>query len=101
MKIEIVRNVQTVETIEVEFPYYYEHDLMLDHADVVIYGKIEENVHTCIEENKNYHSGELTYALKVESFRKSLSEYFEQDYASTKEEYESVKNRCVEFLSNF
>ena len=101
MKIEIIRNVQQVETIEVELPYYYEQNLSGDYDEVIIYGKIEENVHTCIEERIDYYTGESRYTLEMGKYSTDLSSYFEPKYASSKEDYESVKKRCVEFLSNF
>ena len=90
-----------MEIIEVELPYYYTNDLMYDHAGIAVCGKIEENVHTCITEILTYYSGEFKYELECEAYNSSLSGYFGQEYVSTKEEYESVKKRCVEFLSNF
>ena len=101
MKIEIIRNVQKIETIEVELPYYYEQNLSGECDEEIIYGKIEENVHTCIKEHIDYYTGESCYTLEMGKYSTDLSSYFQPKYASTKEEYESVKKRCVEFLSNF
>ena len=105
MKIEITKNVQQVEIIEVELPYYYTNDLMYDHAGIAVCGKIEENVHTCVKETLNYRTGEFSYTIERTGYttlnKSNLSRYFEQEYVSTKENYEAVKKRCVEFLSNF
>lgn len=101
MKIKIVKNVQTVETLEVEFPYYYKQNLSGECDEIVIYGKIEENVHACIEERTDYYTGEVSYKLEMGKYSTDLSSYFQPKYASFNEAYESVKKRCVEFLSNF
>ena len=102
MQVEITKQVQQVEIIEVELPYYYKHDLMSDYGNSVIYGKIEEKLCTSIQENKNY-DGEEKYEIEKEehhSIKNSgLSSYFDKKYKSNKEEFEAVKERCMSFLN--
>jgi len=66
MKLEITKTVDQTETIEIEFPYYYKHDLMCDDVDSVIYGKIELERHTAIQLRYDYRSGERSFELEVE-----------------------------------
>lgn len=102
MQAEITKQVPQVEIIEVEFPYYYKHDLMSDYGDSVIYGKIEEKMCTSIQETKN-HDGEEKYEIEKEehhSIKNSgLSSYFDKKHQSSKEEFEAVKERCLSFLN--
>lgn len=103
MQIEITKEIQQIEVIEVELPYYYKHDLISDHNDSVIYGKIEENTCTSIQETKNY-DGDEKYEIEKEEYysikNSGFSCYFDEKFKSTKEEFELVKKRCTAFLSN-
>lgn len=102
MQVEITKQITQLEIIEVELPYYYKHDLMSDYGDSVIYGKIEEKLCTSIQETKNY-DGEEKYEIEKEehySIKNSgLSCYFDTKHKSSKEEFESVKERCLSFLN--
>jgi hypothetical protein len=69
MKIEIIKTIEQKEIIDVEFPYYYKYDLMLDHCDSIIYGKINKNSHYKIYCTKYYNSNEKTYKLEIENIR--------------------------------
>lgn len=101
MQIEITKQVPQVDIIEVELPYYYKHDLMSDHGDSVIYGKIEEKLCTSIQESKDY-AGESKYEItkaKHFSIKKSgLAPYFDKEHKSSQEEFEEAKERCLLFL---
>jgi len=84
MQIEL--EVRTKETIEVDFPYYYEQYLDSEYSTSTIYGKIEPNCHTTIRlsgnnveiEIKNQNAGTLgcyftdEYASDEKSFAKAL-----------------------------
>jgi hypothetical protein len=100
MQIEITKQVQQVEIIEAELPYYYKHDLASDYGNSIIYGKIEENSHTSIQETYVYDV--LKYEIEKEeheSIKNSgLSCYFKEEHKSTQKEFEDVKNRCLSFL---
>lgn len=102
MKIKLIKLIPQEEIIEVELPYYYEHDLMDDYGDSIIYGKIEEKLHTSIHEIKGYDSKE-TYEIEKEKHRsienRGLGGYFNEEYQSSKEEFEAVKERCLSFLN--
>lgn len=101
MKIEIEKKVTQIEIIEVEFPYYYKHNLMSDYGDCVIYGKIEEKLCTTIEEsNRNNIEKFVIEKEEYTSIKNSgLSCYFNKEYKSNKEEFEDAKERCLSFLS--
>lgn len=95
MKIEITTTKRVKETIDVEFPYYYKHDLMIDYGENVIYGKITEDYAYAIQEIKNY-DGKVAFELEKDTWDGS---YFKKEYKSTKKEYEAVKHRAVEFFN--
>ena len=102
MEITLIKQIPQIETIEVELPHYYKHDLTDDYSDLIIYGKIEEKLHTSFHETKRYDGME---AYEIEKERHSsiensgLSDYFDEEYQSNKEEFEAVKERCLLFLS--
>jgi hypothetical protein len=102
MKVAITKNIPQVEIIEIEFPYYYRYDLTAGYRNSVIYGKIEEKLCTSIQE-KNHHDGKETYEVEKEEHcyikNSGLSSYFDKEHNSSKEEFESVKARCLSFLS--
>ena len=102
MKITLIKQIPQIETIEVELPYYYKHDLMDDYGDSIIYGKIEEKLHTSIHETKRYDSKEA-YEIEKEEHHSiensGLSSYFEDEHQSSREEFEAVKERCLSFLN--
>jgi hypothetical protein len=95
MKIEITTTKIVKETIDVEFPYYYKHDLMSDYGENVIYGKITEDYAYTIQEIENY-DGKLAFELEKDTWDGS---YFKEEYKSTKEEYEDAKRRALEFFN--
>lgn len=102
MQVEITKQVPQTEIIEVELPYYYKHDLMSYCGDSIIYGKIEEKLHTSIQETKN-DDGEEKYEIEKEEYclikNSGLSSYFDKKHRSNKEEFEAVKERCLSFLN--
>lgn len=95
MKIEITTLKRVKKTIEVDFPYYYKHDLMSDYGDTVIYGKIMPGYEITIKEGKSYN-GKKTYEIEKDS---QSDCYFTKEYKSNKEEFESVKVRALAFLN--
>lgn len=102
MEITLIKQIPQIETIEVELPYYYKYDLMDDYSDLIIYGKIEEKLHTSISETKRYDGKEVYEIGKEEhsSIENSgLSDRFDEDHQSTREEFEAVKERCLSFLN--
>ena len=102
MKITLIKQIPQEVIIEVELPYYYKHDLMHDYGDSIIYGKIEEKLHTSIHEIKGY-DGKESYEIEKEKHSsialRGLSSYFEDEHQSSKEEFEAVKERCLSFLN--
>lgn len=48
MKLTLKIDTPILQEIDIEFPYYYKHDLCFDESDVVIYGKITETHHVSI-----------------------------------------------------
>ncbi len=102
MKIRLIKQIPQEVTIEVELPYYYKHDLMGDYGGSIIYGKIEEKLHTSIHEIKRYDRKE-SYEIEKERHRsienRELGGYFDDEYQSSREEFEAVKERCLSFLN--
>ena len=98
MKIEITKYDPVKYEIDIDFPYYYIHDLYSDYGDSVIYGKItsdkkEVTIHEDIEFN-----GHKTYKIGVDSMSDS---YFDSEHKSNKKEFECVKQKALDFLNDF
>ena len=93
MKVEVTRKVEVKETVEVELPFFYQHDLMVDHADVVIYGKVEDGKATKITVSKGRST---RYELETEQCRVSaFGCYMTEEYASTQAKFEEVQAELV------
>jgi len=103
MKIEITERIDTIKIIDIELPYYYEHDLSSEHSTCITYGKITETKCTTIQESFGYGK-DVTYEIQEEyhvSIKKSgLASYFKSEYQSCKEDYEAVKDRALKLLNN-
>ncbi len=92
MKLEITRKIETKETIEIELPYYYKHDLMLDSDDSVIYGKVEEKKHTAIHVSR----WGKCFDLEVEERNAaSFACYMTDEYKGCEAEYLAAKAKLL------
>lgn len=97
MKIEITKHEPVKRVINVEFPYYYKHNLYPDYRESVIYGKIiDEHKEITIHERED-RGGHLSFEIEEDSMSSS---YFEDKYKSSKEEYELAKRRALDFLND-
>lgn len=98
MKIKIKKRQEIDVEIEVNFPYYYKHDLYSDYGESIIYGKIiSEKKEVTIHEKDNL-DGERQYEIEEDTMSHS---YFEDKYKGNKKEFEEVKQRALEFLKQF
>ena len=97
MKIEVTRTKRVKEEIEIEFPYYYKHDLTdYDYENTcVVYGKITEKEEVTIQE-KIRGNGNTIYELEKDSRSDS---YFTEEYKSTEQEYKEAKERAKQFFN--
>lgn len=102
MKIEVTKTLKSTDTIEVDLPYYYRHDLLTDHADCIIYGKIEEDKHTSIQINQQYSCSQ-SFSVEIEIENTSwfsLSCYLSNEYKSDEKTYTDAKNKALEIIKN-
>jgi len=100
MKLKIIRTIKEEAIIDIEFPFYYKHDLMLDEADVVIYGKIEENKTTSIHVSHDYN-GRNSFELEIENDPAShFSSYMTDEYKSNEDEYLKAKSKLIDAVNN-
>jgi hypothetical protein len=87
MKLTIKRMIEKTETIDIEFPYYYKYDLLLDETDSVIYGKIEEHQVTMIQLTFR-HDGYSSYELEIDKKPAThFACYMTDKYKSDENEY--------------
>lgn len=100
MKLEVTKRITRTETVNVELPYYYEHDLLLDWADSVIYGKIEEKRTTRIQITRHYQGGTREFELEIDPRPASeFSKYLtDDDYESTEAAYLAAKAEMLAAL---
>lgn len=104
MLVQVAKTITSVETVDIELPYYYKHDLLLDHADWIIYGKIEAEKHTKVQIKESY-SGRTNYYPSVEveieaTSWSSSSCYLNHKYKSDAETYEAAKNKALAIIKN-
>lgn len=96
MKLEITRKIEQKETVEIDLPYYYIHDLMLDEADVIIYGKVEEKRCTSIIIGHSYGSHNNEFELSIEDRPASAyGSYMTDEYKSSEAEYLAAKAKLL------
>lgn len=96
MKLEITRNVEQRETIEIQFPYYYKHDLMFDDVDSVIYGKAEEQRNTKIHVTYGYSNKERRFELEIEEKpAATVACYMTDEHSSNEAEYRAAKEKLL------
>lgn len=100
MKLEITKTVTQKVEIEIDFPYYYKHDLMLDGADAVIFGKIEAKKCTTI--GLTHHSGgDKSYELEIQRKEaRNYACYMTAEHKSSEAEYLAAKRELIEAAGN-
>ena len=97
MKIEITKQINVKEVVEIDFPYYYKHDLTdYDYESTsVIYGKITERGEVTIHE-KIRSKNNVIYEIEKDN-RSDC--YFKEKYKSTEEEYNKARERAKQFFN--
>ena len=100
MQIEITRTIKQKETVDIELPYYYKHDLMPDEGSAVIYGKVEAGKQTKITIRETFWGGaRKEYELEIErSDISCYACYITQEHASCEEDYLDAKTAMLEAL---
>ena len=92
MKLEITRQINQKEIIDIEFPYYYTSDWGGNLVDV--YGKIEENKCTLITETSDVTG--ISYEIEIHNRHASWFGYYMTEYyKSSEEEYLAAKGRLL------
>ena len=101
MELKIKRTVEQEETINIDFPYYYKHDLLLDHSDTVIYGKIERDRYVSITvENNGLHGNPVRFELEIKiKSAEHLSCYMTDEYKGTEKEFLDAKESMLKAIS--
>jgi hypothetical protein len=96
-----IEKVVLKETITIQTPFYYKHDLMLDECDSVIYGKVTDDCIVTVHKSERYSRDETEFEFNKElrpHFQSSKSYLTEDEYRSNKEEYESVIEEMKRFI---
>jgi len=99
MLIEITEKVEQKRTVDITFPYYYEHDLLLDECDSIIYGKIEENKHTTIQITDRYAFAQSAEIEVRKRPAKTLGCYMTPEYTSDESVFIDAKDRALKLLN--
>ena len=97
MKFNITVTETTTKSIEIELPYYYEHDLSGDNHDCIIYGKITEYGTYNIEKSHSYNNNDLHYNLE-KTDNQGIESYFQPQYKGSKKVYDDIYAEVLEFL---
>ena len=102
-QIEIEERIYKKRKIEIELPYYYKYEADLEGMEDVEYGKIDKGSWVTINETSRFgnEEGFELNKLNITSLKNmDFSPYiFALENKSSKEEYESAKNKCLEFLN--
>jgi hypothetical protein len=101
MELKIKRKVEQEEIINIDFPYYYKQDLLLDETDVVIYGKIERDRYISITvESNGCHGNPVRFELEIKiRSAESLSCYMTDEYKGTEKEFLNAKESMLKAIS--
>lgn len=92
----VKRTKEILEEVDVELPYYYKHDLMIDHTDIVIYGKIEADKITTIKiDTHPGRSDSCEIEVTKESFADRFNShcYLAKEYVSNEQEYQQALDK--------
>ena len=95
MKTKILRTHRIEEEIDIEFPYYFEHDLS-DEYNSIIYGKMTQGFCYTIHEKAGYD--EQTYEF-TKSVRGMDGSYITEEHKSSEDEYEDALGRMNEYIN--
>lgn len=98
MQIEIFKTIHQKETINVEFPYYYVHDVGGDDYDSVIHGKIEKDSCVTIHINRHYRRDEASCKIEISKRGSNFDCYFDNKYKSSGKEFLDAKKKLFEFI---
>jgi hypothetical protein len=98
MKIQITKTHETVEEVDISFPYYYEYELAAVRS-CDIYGKIDEKEHTQIRFDEHWqHIANVEFTI-YETKWSDCSCYLKEEYKSTEAEFLAAKAKAMEILS--
>jgi len=94
MKVKIKKKQVTYEIIDIELPYFYKHDLGMEHGYSVIYGCIDGQKDTSIKVSMD-SSGKETYEIEIEKITGDevpmyYTSHFESIHASNKDEFQNA-----------
>ena len=100
MKIQVTKTHETVEEVDISFPYYYKHQREDLAWECIIYGRIDEKIHTQVEIIGAWR-GYIAQAETTicETSWDDCSRYLNEEYESTEEEYLEAKAKAIEILS--
>jgi hypothetical protein len=101
MKLEIIKSIKEKQIIDIDFPYYYKHDLMLDTMDSVIYGKIEEFKNTAIIITDDYlnKSNYFEFEISIEPAN-IMGCYMVDKHKSNELEYLTAKSKLITAINS-
>jgi len=96
MKIKIIKEIKKEIEVDIIFPHYFKHDILVDHSNVVIFGKMIDNKkQITIKEDVSWGGVFKSYEIEKERFS---SCYLANEYKSTEQEYKETKKRALDFL---
>jgi hypothetical protein len=100
MKVKIKKTSETVEEVEVSLPCYYKHQREDLVWECIIYGRIDEKIHTQVEIMGAWR-GYIAQAETTicETNWDDCSRYLNEEYESTEEEFLAAKAKAMEILS--
>ena len=96
MEIEVTKTIKQKVKVNIDFPFYYKHDLMLDELDAVIFGKIEESKSTAIKVTTSYLRDKKEFELEIERCSPERNAcYLTEEYKCSESEYLEAKEQLL------
>lgn len=86
---------EVIKTVDIDFPYYYRHEIDSDFGESVIYGKCLEEYMISIHESHTVYED----SFEMEVSTRNDNSYYDEKFLTTKEEYEAAKLRMIQFIN--
>ena len=101
MEIEINVISKIKKKININLPYYYEHNLSSDRYDSVLYGKICEKETTTIQITNQYLHDVISYEIEIAKCNPAKNDsYFTDEHKSSESEYLAAKAKVQTAINN-
>jgi len=96
-----VEKIIKFDDLVIQTPFFYKHDLLLDEADSIVYGKIMDDSVVTIHKTYWYHDRRTEFEIEKEikpCFQSYHTYLTEDEHKSSKEEYDAIVSEMKKFI---